>query len=105
MVYFCRDCGEFFEDPKMKYDKDFEAVMAFCPWCDSYRVEEAGKCECCGKSCDPEEDYCKTCGDGLYKVMDEAVNKVMDLSDEDYVDSRIILANYIEEVWNDSQGV
>ena len=38
-------------------------------------------------------------------TLNKTSNYYMNLSDEDYVDSRIILANYIEEVWNDSQGV
>ena len=97
--YICKECGEVFTDPCVKYESKVGLTTLHCPWCDSERVEFAGECQCCGTPIDPEEEYCIKCDDGLYKIMEKAVEEVMTLSNKDSEESKAILNEYISEVW------
>lgn len=70
MIYYCHDCGEFFdkEDIRIKcisqgdYSEPSEYEW-YCPHCGSEDIEEAEECEFCGEPVKPDSriHFCEDC--------------------------------------------
>lgn len=66
-MFYCYDCGEFFEEPATMYDGHAELdgpcweAYGACPYCESDQIDTARACECCGEYTKPDEDICDIC--------------------------------------------
>ena len=67
-MFYCYDCGEFFEEPVTMYDGHGELdegpiweAYGACPYCESDQIDTARRCEICGEWTKPDEDVCDGC--------------------------------------------
>lgn len=82
--YYCNCCEEIIseEDLKVKWDSDGHLFYYkdTCPNCGDDCLEEAGACAICGAPISPYDEYCDDCLDKAYRIWDETVCKVMNLT-------------------------
>ena len=77
MNYFCNDCKERFEEPRLMSDTHYEVdtradeVYSVCPYCASSDYEEMGACSCCGEPIRSNEDYCNSCIDFANEAIEQ----------------------------------
>lgn len=67
-MFYCYDCGEFFEEPKTLYEGHSELdegpvweAYGACPYCQSDRIDTAQTCDICGEYI--VGDICENCAD------------------------------------------
>ena len=73
-MYYCKDCGEVFEEPVVIRDDPSPAGVDLpsgyyeyhtCPYCESDDIEEAEVCACCGEWFGGDGNLCEECLDGI----------------------------------------
>ncbi len=74
-MYFCRDCGKFFETPERKTVWGHEELI--CPDCQGDFLSEAGTCSLCGQYVDPNEEFCTSCNASLDSSIELALTNLM----------------------------
>lgn len=83
--YYCDNCGAIIEDEDLKIcrikEGDYWHLVSCCPDCKNDAIEEMTNCKMCGALIRDTEDYCEDCKTEVYKIWDEAVEKVMALRD------------------------
>lgn len=80
-MYYCNNCGEYFEEPTTQTEdygechgrhvtREYDA----CPCCGSDDIAEAVECRICGEPIPPfsTEEFCETCHAELENVLEEA---------------------------------
>jgi len=70
-MYFCRDCGKFFETPAKKSVWGYDESI--CPECESDFLSEAGMCILCGQPTCPDEEFCTACNGSVDNTIELAI--------------------------------
>lgn len=82
-MFYCYDCGEYFEEPKTLYDGHSELdegpvweAYGACPYCESDQIDEAGICELCEEYTKPGRDICDICFAEI-SLLTDTVNRLV----------------------------
>ena len=82
--YYCSFCEEIIPEEALMAKWDADGHQFYnkdtCPHCGYDELEEAESCKICGAPISPYDEYCDDCLDKAYRIWDEAVCKVMDLT-------------------------
>ena len=76
-MYFCNECKEQFEEPRLMSDTHYEVdtrtdeIYSVCPYCASSDYEEMVSCLCCGEPIRSSEDYCTGCIDFANEAIEQ----------------------------------
>lgn len=75
-MFFCYDCGEFFDEPITLYDGHSELdegpiweAYGACPYCQSDQIDIAQKCDICGDYV--RDGICENCEDFIKDKADD----------------------------------
>ena len=102
--FYCNNCEEIFPanlaQISLRSNGYGSTPMWCCPNCRSTDLTDAGTCKVCGEAIEPNEEYCADCKEGLYKIWDEAVCKVIELcKDSDgWTEARDKFVEYLDDV-------
>ena len=111
MMYFCLDCEEYFEEPRM--EKEFHSELngmggrtyeeyGVCPKCGSEDIEECrDKCDICGAEVHSTKmvgsfDLCPDCYKKLGDILKETVDKIVGELQFDALDAQDLISNFYE---------
>lgn len=100
MIYlYCEDCENIFPEDwaRTLLSERGNKVLA-CPGCRGTSLAVAPKCGICGEPISPDKEYCDECNDMAYKIWENAIDQIMDLTkgDKDYCDCETAFLEYLE---------
>jgi predicted amidophosphoribosyltransferase len=96
---YCEECESIFpEDHARTLLSERGNMILACPECRNTWLQVAGKCGFCGEPIEPSKEYCDDCKAKAHKIWEEAVSKIIDISDidMDYCDCEHEFIDFLE---------